>query len=143
MKKFICMVVSLVLVFALFGTVHACSTISGDGAIRPCMMFADLYDNEYFSGHGSADTTEFTATTGSGNTIRVWYENHANSAVTVRLYKYGWFGLKDVVLEFAVKGNSAEYKEYTASGADSGKYYINVDSDDGGLISGYLRARQL
>lgn len=102
-----------------------------------------LYSSSRFSGNASADSTEFTATKGSGTTIRVWYENQENSSVTVRLYKYGWFGLKSVVLEFDVSGNSNRFEEYTANGADTGKYYINVEASDGGVITGYLRANQI
>lgn len=104
---------------------------------------AVLYDNDRFSGKASADSTEFTATKGSGNTIRVWYDNQESSSVTVTLYKYGWFGLKEAVLTFDVSGNGDKWDVYTESGADSGTYYINVEANDGGNITGYLRANQI
>lgn len=104
---------------------------------------AVLYDNNRLGGNASADSTEFTASKNNGDTICVWYENKANSSVKVTLYKYGWFGLKSNVLDFEVAGNSSKSEEYTASGANTGTYYINIQASDGGVITGYLRANQI
>lgn len=132
---------SLVMVFSMVGAAGASSRNAIDyNAPQPRAV---LYSNSRFSGNASADSTEFTATKGSGTTIRVWYENQENLSVTVRLYKYGLFGLKSVVLEFEVSGNSSKFEAYTANGADTGKYYINVEASDGGDITGYLRANQI
>lgn len=102
-----------------------------------------LYDNDNVGGNASYDSTRFTATKGSGDTICVWYDNQNQLSVKITLYKYGWFGHKDTVLEFHVDGESADKGEYKASQADSGRYYINITSSDGGDIDGYLRANQV
>lgn len=132
---------ALALVFSLGATAGAFSLNSIDyNAPQPRPV---LYDNDRFLGNAEATSTEFTATSGSGNTIRVWFDNHERSSVTVTLYKYGWFGLKDNVLSFTVAGNNVASDTYTATGADSGKYFIKVAASDGGDITGYLRANQL
>lgn len=141
MKRALSLLFGLVMVFVVAGAVRSDPLNARDyNAPQPRPV---LYSNSRCSGNASVDSTEFTATDGSGTTIRVWFENHENSSVAVRLYKYGWFGLKSNVLKFDVSGNDSDYKEYTASRADTGKYYINVQASDGGDISGYLRANQI
>lgn len=132
---------ALALTFSMVSPVGAISLNAIDyNAIQPRAV---LYDNDRVSGNASFDSTDFTASKGSGKTIRVWYDNKERSSVTVTLYKYGWFGTKEDVLVFDVSGNSGHYEEYTASGADSGKYYINIESALGDDITGYLRANQV
>lgn len=100
-----------------------------------------LYDDDRLGGKASVVSTDFTATDGSGNTISVWYDNQESSSVKVTLYKYGWFGMKDVVLEFDVAGNDDERKEYIASKAS--RYYVNISSNDGGNVTGHLQVNQI
>lgn len=101
-----------------------------------------LYDNDRLGGNASVVSSEFTATDGSGSTIHIWYDNQEDTPVKVMLYQYGWLGFKTAVLEFEVAGGTAVGEDYTAIGANSGKYYICVQANDGGDITGHLRADQ-
>ena len=53
----------------------------------------------------------------------------------------GWFGMKDVVLEFDVAGNDDERKEYIASKAS--RYYVNISANDGDNVTGHLQVNQI
>ncbi len=139
-KRNIALFIVLVLTLSIGISVHAISLNAIDyNAPVPRTV---LYDNDNVGGNASYDSTEFTATKGSGDTIRVWYDNKEKSSVTVTLYQYGWFGHKNAVLKFDVDGKSVNQGIYEASNADSGKYDINITASNGDIINGYLRANQ-
>lgn len=140
-SKFIGLFSALFVAFIAVISVGAISLNSIDyNSVPPKAV---LYDDDRISSTASFDSTDFTTTKGSGNTIKIWYDNKENSSVKITLYKYGLFGTKDDVLVFKVSGNDNKYKEYTANKADSARYYINIEASYGDNITGYLRATQI
>lgn len=100
-----------------------------------------LFEDDKISSSDLFVTSKFTATKGEGDNIRVWFKNTSNADVTVKLYKEGLFGSKKEVLKFNVKSkgnNSGTYEK-----ADSATYHIEVLSDTGDTVTGYLKAKQL
>lgn len=136
-------VISLLLILT-FSLIVAVGTISqnlmNDHEAQPTVI---LYDNDRFCGKASSNSTDFTTSKGSGNTIRVSYDNQENAPVKVTLYQYGWFGTKNDVLVLNISGNDQGYQEYTASKADHAKYYVNVQAEYGDDITGSLRVNQI
>lgn len=100
-----------------------------------------LFEDDKISSSDLFVTSKFTATKGEGDNIRVWFKNTSNANVTVRLYKEGLFGRKEEVLKFDVKSKVNNSGIYNKAG--SATYHIEVLSDTGDTVTGYLKAKQL
>ncbi|MDO4286805.1 MAG: hypothetical protein Q4C40_03685 [Eubacteriales bacterium] len=108
------------------------------------MPLGDLYDDSNIStSSGSTRTDTFTATSGNGGIIRVWYRNDASISAKVILYKYdsGTKKYKNAI-NFTVDSGKGKWKEYKGVGASTGKYYITIEAIGGKNVKGYLRAIQ-
>lgn len=99
-----------------------------------------LFEDDKISSSDLFVTSKFTATKGEGDNIRVWFKNTSNADVTVRLYKDGLFGSKEEVLKFDVKSKANNSGTYNKAG--SATYHIEVLSDTGDTVTGYLKAKQ-
>ena len=78
MKRFMSIVLAVVMAFAFQATAFAAAPANMDGPGGIILPRA---------GTGSVRTTAFTATPSNGNYIRVWYENNATSEVMACLYR--------------------------------------------------------
>lgn len=137
------MLLAAVLVVGLTACGSSTPAPSASSTAQPDNNNVPRYENEEFVSKAAYRSTEFTATANNGDSIRVWYKNIENSAATVVLYKYGLFGSEGAVLIFDVDGNSQKSQTYTDKKADTGRYFIDILSSDGGYISGYLKVRQI
>lgn len=101
-----------------------------------------LYGEQRISSEAAFVSTDFTATKGAGNTIGIWYNNREKADAKVTLQKYSFFGEKEGVLTFTVSGNNSGCTEYAEAEADGGRYCITIEAQNGGNITGCLKAEQ-
>ena len=101
-----------------------------------------IFPSQAISGLNSWRSESFTATAGSGNYIRYWYNNRTSERVIVYLYRVN-SGRDLLVKQMTVNGNSQDTRIYNGGNADSGTYYIRVSAvESGGTIRGNVSAAQ-
>ena len=120
MKRFMSIVLAVVMAFAFQATAFAAAPANMDGPGGIILPRAALYPRSPIAGTGSVRTTAFTATPSNGNYIRVWYENNATSEVMVYLYRTD-SGKLTVAARFRVGGNGGQgHDNYNTSTAGRG-----------------------
>lgn len=145
MKKVFCILLSLLMV--LSASSMACAAItpepaSDSFALPPVIEPLGLvYVNDNVSSSAVFETQPFSCVSGNGNSLRYWFQNDGSSKCTVQLYKKTILGLAYTQAPFTVAAGGQ--KSQVLSNPGSTTFKIRVTADDGGVVTGKLRANQL
>lgn len=145
MKKVFCILLSLLMV--LSASSMACAATAPEPetdtfALPPVIEPLGLvYVNDNVSSSAVFETQYFTCTSGNGNSLRYWFQNDGSSKCTVQLYKKTILGLAYTQSPFTVAAGGQKSQVFSNPGSTTFK--IRVTADDGGVVTGKLRANQL
>lgn len=135
----VCLMASPCLAYAASPNTSASALHSSDTvAVAPSNVA--LYDNPDISSKSEFDTYDFSTPSDNSYDIRVWFGNQGSDGVKVSLYKETKSESKSMG-SFSVSAGTNAFKDF--SGSEGTTYHIVIDSDNGGVVRGYLRARQL
>lgn len=146
-KRALCMLLAIAVLLSV-GTVSACavenpsmpSTEDEVVSWPTVSLLADLIPGQNISVQNSSFTTTFSAASGEGNIIRVWYKNQTTRPVTVIVKQIHWYGSLEV-LRFTIPAGQGAWREYSGHSGNQ-KYSVRLESNGGGNLIGYLRAVQ-
>lgn len=142
MKRFLSLLLALVMTFALAAPAFAAEPDDGDPN-EGIMPLGNIYkDEDVYNSTGTYESTRFASVPGNGKYIKIWYANRSDHDVTITLYRTDKAGY---VASKVVKAN--DYKDdnvlwYIGSDTEHVTYYVRIHANDSNTVIGYLSILQ-